>query len=245
MTPTVTHARTMPARHPHKRLTVATYNIHRCVGLDGRADPGRVLNVLRSLDADLIALQEIEWQPWDALDLLTDFGRQLGYRAVAGSTLLRQDGHYGNAILTRLPVLDVRRIDLTVPGREARGALGVAVDGGDGEVRIIATHLGLRPGERRHQMTQLLELLSREPIEPAILLGDLNEWFLWGRPLRWLHAYFGHTPAPATWPARFPLLALDRILVKPRTRLAGLTVHASGAARAASDHLPLRARIAV
>jgi len=228
-----------------QRLTVATYNIHRCIGRDGRCNPARVLDVLRALDADVIALQEIAWQPREALHQLEHFAQELNYRAIAGATLLRQDGHYGNAILTRLPVLDVRRIDLSVSGREPRGALGVALDGGDGEVRVIATHLGLQPWERRLQMTELLELLARESIEPAILMGDLNEWFLWGRPLRWLHAYFGHSPAPRTWPAPLPLFALDRILVKPRHCLAGLNVHASRAARSASDHLPVRARIAI
>ena len=76
-------------------------------------------------------------------------------------------------------------------------------------------------------------------------MGDLNEWFLWGRPLRWLHRHFENTPAPATFPSRLPVLALDRIWVKPRHLLRQLTVHTSRLARRASDHLPLVAEIAV
>jgi len=78
---------------------------------------------------------------------------------------------------------------------------------------------------------------------PTILLGDLNEWFLWGRPLRWLHRHFEQTPAPATFPAGFPVLALDRIWVRPRHLLRRLTVHASPLARQASDHLPVVAQL--
>jgi endonuclease/exonuclease/phosphatase family metal-dependent hydrolase len=74
-----------------------------------------------------------------------------------------------------------------------------------------------------------------------VLLGDLNEWLLWGQPLRWLHAYFKETPAPATFPARFPLFALDRVWVRPRSALVHLAANASELARRASDHLPITA----
>jgi endonuclease/exonuclease/phosphatase family metal-dependent hydrolase len=74
-------------------------------------------------------------------------------------------------------------------------------------------------------------------------MGDLNEWFLWGRPLRWLHVQFRRTPAPATFPARLPVFALDRFWVRPRVLLDHLVVHSSPLARAASDHLPLVATL--
>jgi endonuclease/exonuclease/phosphatase family metal-dependent hydrolase len=79
----------------------------------------------------------------------------------------------------------------------------------------------------------------------VVLLGDLNEWFLWGRPLRWLRRHFGRTPAPATFPARWPLFALDRIWVEPVRLLERIEVHRNGFAREASDHLPLRATLAL
>ena len=78
---------------------------------------------------------------------------------------------------------------------------------------------------------------------PVVLMGDLNEWYLWGRPLNWLRQHFGRTPAPATFPARWPVFALDRIWVEPRALMREARVHASAAARAASDHLPLRATL--
>jgi endonuclease/exonuclease/phosphatase family metal-dependent hydrolase len=224
------------------RLAVATYNVHGCVGSDGREDRARTAEVLRALDADAIALQELRWQPSQALHVLDDLAARLGYTPLAGPTLLRPDGHYGNALLTRLPVEDVRREDLSVPGREPRGALAAVLRAERGPITVIATHLGLAPGERRRQMRRLLALV-RKSAKPVVLLGDLNEWLLWGRPLRWLRAHFGRAPAPATFPARWPLLALDRIWVEPAGALERVEAHTAHPARTASDHLPLRATL--
>ncbi|MBE0620154.1 MAG: endonuclease/exonuclease/phosphatase family protein [Burkholderiales bacterium] len=225
------------------RLVLATYNVHGCIGRDARFDPARTLGVLRELDADVIALQELQWDPGEARHLLAEFGRQLGYSALAGPTLMRGDGHYGNALLTRLGVRGVDRIDLSLPGREPRGALDASLDAGSAALRVIATHLGLRPEERRAQMRRLLALMSDRASAPLILMGDLNEWFLWGRPLRWLRRHFGRTPAPSTFPAAWPLFALDRIWVEPGRLLGKTCAHSSPLARAASDHLPLRAEL--
>lgn len=226
------------------RLRVATYNVHRCVGRDGRFDPERVAGVLRQLDADVLALQELQWGSDDALHLLDQFARRLGQHALPGPTLLRPDGHYGNALLTRLEVRHVHRVDLTVGGHEPRGAIDAQLETREGELRVVATHLGLRPGERRLQLRRLLARLDEGPQHPTVLMGDINEWFMWGRPLRWLHAWFGRPPSPASFPSRLPLLALDRIWMRPRHRLLHVSVHDSHGARQASDHLPVLAEIA-
>ena len=226
------------------RLRVATYNVHRCVGRDGRFDPERVAGVLRQLDADVLALQELQWRSDDALHLLDEFAQRLGQHALPGPTLLRPDGHYGNALLTRLEVRRVHRVDLTVGGLEPRGAIDAQLGTREGELRVVATHLGLRPGERRLQLRRLLARLDEGPQHPTVLMGDINEWFMWGRPLRWLHAWFGRPPSPASFPARLPLLALDRIWMRPRHRLLRVSVHDSHGARHASDHLPVLAEIA-
>jgi len=225
------------------RCTLATYNVHRCIGRDARRDPARTLEVLRELDADVIALQELHWRPREALHLLAEFGAALGYAWLAGPTFMREDGHYGNALLTRLGVRESARVDLSLPGREPRGALDARLDAGGVGLRVIATHLGLRPGERRAQMRRLLALMRLHASTPLVLMGDLNEWFLWGRPLRWLRRHFGDTPAPSTFPAGWPLFALDRIWVEPRGLLDDIRPHASALARSASDHLPLRAEL--
>ena len=226
------------------RLAVATYNVHGCVGTDGRLDTARTLDVLRALEADVIALQELRWQPRAARHLLDEFASSMGYTPLAGPTLLRADGHYGNALLTRLPVVEVKPVDLSVPGREPRGALAAVLQSASGPLTVIATHLGLAPGERRRQMQRVLALVHKSE-KPVVLLGDLNEWFLWGRPLRWLRRHFGRTPAPATYPARWPLFALDRIWVEPARMLERIEVHRTRFAHQASDHLPLRATLAL
>jgi endonuclease/exonuclease/phosphatase family metal-dependent hydrolase len=226
-------------------LRVATYNVHRCVGRDGRFDPDRVARVLGELAADVVALQELQWRSSDALHLLDRFAAELGQRPIPGPTLLRPDGHYGNALLTRLPVDTVRMLDLTVPGHEPRGAIDALLSTTRGVLRVVTTHLGLMPGERRLQLRRLLAHLEEGPQQPTVLMGDINEWFLWGRPLRWLHKRFGHTPAPATFPACRPLFALDRIWIWPRDRLRRVLTHDSQNAREASDHLPLVAQIDV
>ena len=139
----------------------------------------------------------------------------------------------------------MRRHDLSVPGREPRAALDVDFESGGYKVQLVATHLGLRPAERRAQVRRLIPMFHVEDCYLVVLAGDLNEWFLWGRPLRRLHRFFPQTPHRRTWPAWAPLLSLDRIWVHPSQALGRLAVHCSKLARIASDHLPLIAEINV
>jgi len=224
------------------RVRVATYNVHRAIGSDGRTDPQRILAVLREIDADVYALQEVEAHD-DGADMLAWLGKELGFHAVPGTTLKRKDGHFGNGLLTRSPVRGRRTTDISWRGREPRGAIVVDVDCGGRELRVVATHLGLRPAERRDQVQQLLHLFRERPDDHSILLGDLNEWFLWGRPLRRLHRHFKQTPSLATFPSFLPLLALDRVWAHPRGMLKRIAVHKTPLARKASDHLPLVATL--
>ena len=212
--------------------------------MDGRFDADRLVKVLREVDADIIALQEVEHHAVEDGDLLDYLAAETGTAAIAGATLLRETRHYGNALLTRLPILNIHRIDLTMHRREPRGALDVLLDWQGRKLRVAATHLGLRPWERREQTRRLLSMFETSREDFAVLMGDLNEWLLWGRPLRWLRKHFAATPDLRTFPARFPLFALDQIWVKPRRALVQLETHRSPAAREASDHLPLTAMLA-
>ncbi len=224
-------------------ITIATYNIHAAIGMDGRFDPDRIIGVLRELNADIVALQEVEHHRIGAYDLLDYLAVKTGYSALAGPTLLRDSRHYGNALLSRVPVLNVNRVDLSRTGREPRGALDVTFDWQGKCLQVVATHLGLKPWERRQQVRQLLPLFASQPADISVLLGDLNEWFLWGRILRWLHAHFQPTPHCATFPGQWPLIALDRLWVEPRSALTTMAAHSSPLARLASDHLPLKATL--
>jgi endonuclease/exonuclease/phosphatase family metal-dependent hydrolase len=127
-------------------------------------------------------------------------GREPLSHAVEGATLLHPDGHYGNGLVTRCPVVRSNLLDLNWRGREPRGAICADLDCSGEFVRVVATHLGLRPAERREQVESLLRPFRQNPGDRAVLLGDLNEWFLWGRPLRRLHRYFQHTLSRAHFP---------------------------------------------
>lgn len=231
---------------PTRQLTAATWNIHGGVGTDGRYAPERIVDVLKEIDADIVALQEVASEQAHE-NFLRDLERATGFHLVAGLLRQRRGSDFGNAVLSRYPVQSVEHIDLCVDNYEPRGALDVCIDIGlPTPLRVMATHLGLRPGERREQVRRILAVVERDNPHPTLLMGDLNEWYLWGRPLRWLHSHFREIPvAPPTFPARRPMFALDRIWVSPAGSVRRLTRHASPLARVASDHLPLVAHIMV
>jgi endonuclease/exonuclease/phosphatase family metal-dependent hydrolase len=225
------------------RCVVASYNIHRCRGLDRRNDPERIARVIEEMDPDVIGLQEVESRFGTTLDIhqLNYLAEETGMQAVAGSTVLRADSHYGNALLTRHRVCEVRTLDVSVSRREPRGILDVDLEVGGHKLRVLVTHLGLGSRERRRQTRKLLEAVAAHPDEPVVVLSDFNEWLPWRKPLRWMHARLGRQPVLNTFPAPWPIMALDRIWVAPRGNLASIAVHCSDLARVASDHLPLRA----
>jgi endonuclease/exonuclease/phosphatase family metal-dependent hydrolase len=228
------------------RIAVASYNIHSGVGLDGRCSAGRIVSVLKELDCDLYALQEVDNQPGDHEESmqLERFGRALDMTTVPGLRIVRHTGEYGNAIVTRLPVLNVRRHDLSHSWFEPRGALDIQVEVAGRPLRVIATHLGLSRSERNVQWRALMVALSESPPDmPTILLGDMNEWYRNAGTLREAHRAFGEPPAPAGFPSFLPCLSLTRIWMRPRTALLGVRAHRTRTSRWASDHLPLRATI--
>ena len=224
-------------------LRLVSYNVHRAIGRDRRCEPGRILGVLREIDADVFALQEVEAHDSGG-DMLAWLASATGMRAIAGTTLLRRDGHYGNALLTRCEIKATQLVDLSFRNREPRGAIAADLQlNASGTLRVVATHLGLRPAERREQVERLVKLFTWHEQDRSVLMGDLNEWFLWGRPLKHLHRYFAETPAVATFPSRRPMFALDRLWAHPGSILRELKAHDSALARVASDHLPLVATL--
>lgn len=223
-------------------LTVATWNIHGAVGADGRFAPERIAAVLSELDADIVALQEVPLGGARMPNVLDVLQEASGMAAAAAPTCKISGRSYGNAILSRYAINATRAIDISFGSREPRGALDADIICHGQSLRIIATHLGLSPAERRAQIRKLLQVFDTDEM-PVILLGDVNEWFVWGRPLRWLVDHFQAVPAPRTFPSRLPVFALDRIWIRPRHRLSAVRAHATPLARIASDHLPLVARI--
>lgn len=229
-----------------QQLTLATYNIHACIGGDKRFDPARIAAVINELDADVIALQEVEHHLLEKQDLLAVLAQQTGYQAIAGPASLREDRDYGNGLLTRLPIEKVSQLDISVPNVEPRAAIQATLRYQQHRLQIMATHLGLKPFERRIQVKKLLAAhMYQSDADISVMMGDVNEWFLWGRPLRWLHQQYAPQPHLATFPAKFPLFALDRIWVSPQDKKVILKVHRTPLAKLASDHLPLIAQLTV
>ena len=228
-----------------RRIRLVSYNLHEFVGGNGQLAPERAREALRDLAPDVIALQEFRAScagvsPLQSLGL---WGRDLAMTAVAGFTLRRGRARYGNALLTRLPVRDVKRHDLTVGRLEPRGAIEVSLAWRDRELRVLATHLGLSWAERRIQIRQLARLIE-DPLEtPTVLMGDLNDWTpgAWqtGPLLRRLPRY----SRARTFPAHRPILALDRIAASPGIRWIHSRAERGAPFPRLSDHLPLQAEI--
>lgn len=224
---------------------MATYNVHRCIGGDGRYDPERVAAVLAELQADVLCLQEVSARgEGNGHDQPRLFARRLGYQLITGATLTHGRSEVGNAILTRLPVVDARRLDLSLPrGGEPRGAIVAHLRSDCGDLLLAATHLGLRRWERARQLERLLDEFRDEKGAP-VLAGDLNEWRGWGPCSRRLAARFGPAPARRTFPARRPVFRLDRIYAGGALRLHSIDVVRTALTQLASDHLPVRAVLA-
>lgn len=223
-------------------MRLVSYNVHGCVGRDGRRDPERVARVLRELDAAVVGLQEVDSRPGTASASLQldHLAQSAGYAAIPGPTIVAHDRSYGNALLVRSPVQDTRRHDISVPGREPRGVLEVRLEVEGRPLRVLVTHFGLRARERADQARRVVELLaSPRAGVTLVLMGDLNQWFPWGGAIGRIHRRLGRAPAPPTFPACLPLLALDRVWVVPRPPGARGWVVREGAAATASDHLPL------
>lgn len=227
------------------RLRILTWNIHGCVGRDGRFDTERVGAVIDALQPDVAAFQEVDSRrkaPGAAgvYDYLRALVGDHGHDAwsISGA-----DGHYGQILASRLPLAERAVHDVSVPGREPRKVMEARVLAPSGPLRVVATHLGVRLGERRRQLAMLSRIVDAEPSGPLVLLGDFN---VWGRGLgdgRALFRTFEAVTSHASFPAMLPMLALDRICCRP-----GALLQASRAvteARPASDHLPVVAELSL
>lgn len=227
------------------QLTFATYNIHKAVGTDRRRDPERILSVLREIDADVIALQEVD--------------RRIGQRASVIDRALLDDspwhaadvarrprslGWHGNAILVRRGLDVVEAEALHLPMLEPRGAAraDILVDGH--RVRVIGMHLDLSGLRRRDQIRAVLRHIGAcNPGCPTVMMGDFNQWGLKSGAMREFGETWQVLDTGRSFPSRQPLACLDRVVTSHEWSCAGHHVHHSATAAQASDHLPVVAHL--
>lgn len=215
-----------------------TWNIHGGVGPDRRCDLGRIVELVQRHRPDIVALQEVDSRhdtagAEPAFSFLAD---ALGRHVAEAKLITAPDGDYGHAIFSRWPISLSTRHDITLPGREPRAAIESTIATPSGELHVVAAHLGLSLRERHRQAARLLSL-AQSGAECGIVLGDFNDWIWRGSVQTALARSMPERTHYKTFPARFPLFALDRIYARP----AGLITQSwtDPSARAASDHLPV------
>ena len=246
-------------------ITLASYNVHKAVGLDGRRDPHRVLRVLQEIDADIVALQEADKRvggrgstmPHELIDshglyqpvhLGVRHKRMLEKARKHADRLLKVDtrniGWHGNAILVKRHIGVLACTALDLPTLEPRGAVMAELLVNDAPLRVIGMHLDLSGLWRRRQLRAILEAVARRPQKmPTVLMGDTNEWRTAAGCLQELEPQFHMAPTGASFHARHPVAQLDRIIVDKALNIEAAGVHMSPVARRASDHLPIWARV--
>lgn len=227
-------------------IRLASYNVHKCLGMDRRRLPERIIAVLNALDADVVALQEVDHRlgdrpaalPAQLIEARTDLS-PLPF-ALGPQSL----GWHGQTILVRqsLTVSAIRR--LALPGLEPRGAILAEIETERGPVRVVGAHLGLIRRYRQMQFAAIRAALSRRTPMPTAILGDFNDWSRRGSGDALGPGYRVHAPGPS-FPAPRPVGALDRMALGGDLHILAAGVHSLTPAPIASDHLPIWADLRV
>jgi endonuclease/exonuclease/phosphatase family metal-dependent hydrolase len=231
---------------PRHAFTVASYNIHKGVGTDRRRDPGRILNVLNEVGADIVCLQEADLRFGTRASVLPRFliEGHTDYVPVPLDVQADSMGWHGNAILVRNGIGVESQDIVHIPCLEPRGVVTAVLRVGDAAVSVFGMHLDLSGLWRVRQARAIAALADAARAErPVVLMGDINEWRREAGCFREFGRHFRVLDPGPSFPSRRPLGRLDRIMHCDRLRPTGCGVHRSALAAAASDHLPVWAAL--
>jgi endonuclease/exonuclease/phosphatase family metal-dependent hydrolase len=236
---------------PWRTLRIATYNIHRCRGLDGRTNPARIAEVIERTGADIVALQEVIGAGPRSAGQAEEIGARLGMGWVMAAARTLRGYPFGNVVLSRFPVFHHAQHDLTWKTCEPRCCQRADIAVGDGTLHLYNVHLGTAVRERRYQAGRLGTLVHDQRVPaPKIVLGDFNEWMR-GQVTEVLSARLRsidlgqHLQRRRTYPGVFPVLHLDHIYDEGDVHVRGLDLPRPRQSLSASDHLPLVAELRV
>ena len=233
-------------------IRVATYNIHRCRGMDRRTMPQRVAEVIREMNADVVALQEVIGAGPEGAGQAEEIGAAVGMGWVMTSVRHLRKHLFGNVVLSRFPIVHHSQYDLSWRTCEPRACQRADLDLGQGHfLHIYNVHLGTAVLERRYQAPRLAAFVHDRRIEgPKVILGDFNEWMR-GLATSTLNSLFesidiyAHLKRRRTYPGIFPVLHLDHIYYEGHVEVVGVELVRSRQAKMASDHLPLIAHLRI
>jgi endonuclease/exonuclease/phosphatase family metal-dependent hydrolase len=229
-------------------IKVATYNIRKAVGLDQRRDPARILSVLNEIDADIVALQEVDRRFGARVSALplAMLAAETPYVPVPLNAHQAAMGWHGNAILVRkgIEVRHAQQIDM--PTLEPRGAVMAEMSVNGHSLRVIGVHLDLSGLWRRKQIRALLAAIDAKPLHmPTVMMGDFNQWSDKGALSELAFHHHRLVQTPKSFHTSRPVARLDRIIVSHEVTVRAADCHISALSKQASDHLPLWASIQI
>lgn len=226
-------------------VRIATYNVHRCRGMDRRTDPARIAKVIQSLDADVVAMQEVIGAGASGVDQAQEIGAITGMGWVMAAAREFRGHLYGNVVMSRYGMTSHAQCDLTWRACEHRNAQRVDIDLDGRILHVFNVHLGTALMERRHQASRLAAYVHDTRVTgPKIVVGDFNEWTkglatkVLSEKLKALDLY-PYLKRRVTYPGIFPVLHLDHIYYEGELEVRKVELPRTRLSLMASDHLPL------